>query len=85
MSEPLRVLQIMGIVESGGVEAVIMNYYRHIDKSKVQFDFVREKGNSTFSLVKYTLVEQLTNGIEKASSIVFGGDLVRGKNMQWKI
>ena len=24
---------------------------------KVQFDFVREKGNSTFSLVKYTLVE----------------------------
>ena len=29
---PIRVLQIMGIVESGGVEAVIMNYYRHIDK-----------------------------------------------------
>lgn len=43
---PVRVLQIMGIVESGGVEAVIMNYYRHIDKSKVQFDFVMHKGSN---------------------------------------
>lgn len=42
----IRVLQIMGIVESGGVEAVIMNYYRHIDKSKVQFDFVMHKGGN---------------------------------------
>ena len=46
MSEPLRVLQIMGIVESGGVECVIMNYYRHIDRSKVQFDFVMHKGGN---------------------------------------
>ena len=46
MSKPLRVLQIMGIVESGGVEAVIMNYYRNIDKNKVQFDFVMHKGGN---------------------------------------
>ena len=46
MGNPLRVLQIMGIVESGGVEAVIMNYYRHIDKNKVQFDFVMHKGGN---------------------------------------
>lgn len=38
--EPIRVLQIIGIVCGGGVEAVIMNYYRHIDRSKVQFDFI---------------------------------------------
>lgn len=38
--EPIRVLQIIGIVCGGGVEAVIMNYYRHIDRSRVQFDFV---------------------------------------------
>lgn len=38
--EPIRVLQIIGIVCGGGVEAVIMNYYRHIDRSQVQFDFV---------------------------------------------
>ena len=45
-SVPIRVLQIMGIVESGGVEAVIMNYYRHVDKNKVQFDFVMHKGGN---------------------------------------
>lgn len=46
MCSPLRVLQIMGIVESGGVEAVIMNYYRNIDKNKVQFDFVMHEGSN---------------------------------------
>lgn len=39
-SKPIRVLQILGIVAGGGVEAVIMNYYEHIDKNQVQFDFV---------------------------------------------
>lgn len=39
-NQPIRVLQIIGIVCGGGVEAVIMNYYRHIDRSQVQFDFV---------------------------------------------
>ena len=43
---PVKVLQIMGIVESGGVEAVIMNYYLHIDRSKVQFDFVMHQGSN---------------------------------------
>lgn len=37
--QPIRVLQIMGIVCGGGVESVIMNYYRNIDRTKVQFDF----------------------------------------------
>lgn len=35
-----RVL-VFGITNNpGGVESVIMNYYRHIDRSKVQFDFL---------------------------------------------
>lgn len=38
--EPIRVLQIIGFVCGGGVEAVIMNYYRNIDRNKVQFDFI---------------------------------------------
>jgi glycosyltransferase EpsF len=36
---PKRVAQVMGIMNSGGVEAVVMNYYRAIDRSTVQFDF----------------------------------------------
>ena len=35
---PIVVAQIMGKWVGGGVEAVIMNYYRHIDRSKIQFD-----------------------------------------------
>ena len=38
--EPIRVAQIMGKWLGGGVESVVMNYYRHIDKNKVQFDFI---------------------------------------------
>lgn len=39
MQEPIRVAQIMGKLWAGGVEMVVFNYYRAIDKSKVQFDF----------------------------------------------
>ncbi|MEG1524102.1 MAG: glycosyltransferase family 1 protein [Clostridia bacterium] len=37
--EPIHVAQVTGIMNSGGVEAVVMNYYRAIDRTKVQFDF----------------------------------------------
>lgn len=43
IKEPIRVLQIVGLACNGGVEAVVLNYYRHMDKSKVQFDFVVHK------------------------------------------
>lgn len=38
--KPIRVLQIFTILNRGGAETNIMNYYRHIDRSKVQFDFL---------------------------------------------
>lgn len=37
---PIRVAQVMGKMLGGGVESVVMNYYRHIDRNKVQFDFL---------------------------------------------
>lgn len=40
MSEPIRVCEFVGNMNGGGVEAVVMNYYRHVDRSRVQFDFV---------------------------------------------
>lgn len=45
MKEPIRVLQIIGIVAGGGVEAVVLNYYKHIDRTKVQFDFIVHNDN----------------------------------------
>ena len=40
MDKPIRVLHVIGIMNRGGAETMIMNLYRHIDRSKVQFDFV---------------------------------------------
>lgn len=38
-NKPIKVAQIMGKLWAGGVEMVVFNYYREIDKSKIQFDF----------------------------------------------
>lgn len=40
MDKPIRVLHVIGIMNRGGAETMIMNLYRHIDREKVQFDFV---------------------------------------------
>lgn len=40
LNKPIRIAMIMGKMIGGGVEAVVMNYYRFIDKSSVQFDFI---------------------------------------------
>lgn len=39
ITQPVRIAQVLGESQNGGVEAVIRNYYRFIDRSKYQFDF----------------------------------------------
>lgn len=41
--EPIRVLQYIGSLEAGGSQSMIMNIYRNIDRSKVQFDFAVDR------------------------------------------
>ena len=36
----MRVLQVFGKLDRGGAESMIMSYYREIDRTKIQFDFV---------------------------------------------
>lgn len=43
MTQPIRVLQVFSILNRGGGETMIMNYYRHIDRSRVQFDFLVQR------------------------------------------
>ena len=45
-NKPIVIAQIMGKWIGGGVEAVIMNYYRHIDRTKVQFDFICDEDST---------------------------------------
>lgn len=51
MSEPIRVLQVVTHMNRGGLENMIMNYYRKIDRTKVQFDFLthRAEENQDFA------------------------------------
>lgn len=34
----IRVLHIMGCSDAGGISSVVLNYYRHMDRTKVHFD-----------------------------------------------
>lgn len=36
----IRILQIVTNMNRGGLETMIMNYYRNIDRTKIQFDFL---------------------------------------------
>mgnify|MGYP002522799077 CR=1 FL=1 len=44
MEEPIRILHIVGRMGQGGIESLIMNLYRNIDRDKVQFDFLCHEG-----------------------------------------
>ena len=35
-----RVLQVVGSLNAGGMEKMILNYYKNINKEKIQFDFL---------------------------------------------
>lgn len=37
---PIRVLQVVTVMNRAGLETMLMNYYRAIDRTKVQFDFL---------------------------------------------
>ena len=54
--EPIRVAHIIGKWLGGGVEAVVMNYYRHIDRTKIQFDFLCDEDSTN---IPYEEIEQL--------------------------
>ncbi len=38
--EPIRVLQVLGTLNLGGAESRVMDLYRNMDRSKIQFDFL---------------------------------------------
>lgn len=54
--EPIRIAQIVGKWIGGGVEAVVMNYYRHLDHSKIQFDFICDDDSTN---IPYDEIEKL--------------------------
>ena len=80
MSEkkPIIVAQVMGKWLGNGVESVIMNYYRHLDHSKIQFDFIcdedstripydeiKKLGGRVFLVPKYQNLPKYLKALEK--------------------
>ena len=55
-NEPIRVAQIIGKWLGGGVEAVVLNYYRFIDKTKIQFDFICDSDSTD---IPYNEIESM--------------------------
>lgn len=43
-----RVLQVVAVMNQGGAENMIMNYYRAADKSKIQFEFFSALSQTRF-------------------------------------
>ncbi len=63
----IRVLQVIGVMDRGGAETMLMNLYRAMDRSKIQFDFlvheqregdydaeIRELGGRFFRVPRFT-------------------------------
>lgn len=64
-NKPIRIAQIMGKWFGGGVESVVMNYYRYIDKNRIQFDFICDEDSTD---IPYDEIEKLGGKVILVSS-----------------
>ena len=44
----IRILHVIGSLNNGGSQAMVMNLYRNIDRSKIQFDFIVDRSDELF-------------------------------------
>lgn len=51
-----RIAVVMGKMHSGGKKNLVMEYYRHIDREKIQFDFICDSDSNA---IPYEEIEQL--------------------------
>lgn len=45
---PIRILHMIGSLNIGGSQAMVMNLYRKIDRTKIQFDFIIDRPDELF-------------------------------------
>ncbi len=46
--ECIRILHMIGSLEIGGSQAMVMNIYRNIEREKIQFDFIVDSSNEQY-------------------------------------
>ena len=79
MKMPIRILQITGGMNMGGIENFIMNIYRNIDRERVQFDFlIHQEEKQIFE----DEIEKLGGKIYRIPSIRKSGYFKYKKNLK---
>ena len=65
----IRVAIVVGKMDSGGKKNLIMEYYRHIDRNKVQFDFICDSDSQAIPKeeIDYTEVDPKIRSVADAS------------------
>lgn len=48
----IHILQSVSNMDRGGIESMLMNYYRHLDRTRFQFDFLVNKKKSGFLMTR---------------------------------
>ena len=51
----IRILHSVSNMDRAGIETMLMNYYRYMDKSKVQFDFLCNKKKTGAYIASFSI------------------------------
>lgn len=79
VQEPLRVLHAIGSLNQGGSQSFVMNLYRAMDRSLVQFDFVIEHPGELYHAEE---IERLGGRVFELESLTSGNMLRYAR--QWR-
>lgn len=72
LKSPIRILHMIAVLEMGGTQSMIMNLYRVIDRSKVQFDFIIDHPDKD---------NELRDEIESLGGRIYSFPTFNGKNI----
>ena len=78
-NKQIRILQYIGSLNIGGSQSMIMEIYRKIDKSKIQFDFIIDRKNETLYEDE---ILKLGGRVYKFNSCVKGYNIIQFKK-EW--
>ena len=77
---PVRGLNLFTSLNRGGAETMVMNYYRHIDRTRVQFDFLvhREERGDPCVLFRASGVPHPARAYVRAGAVRLSGGKADG-------
>lgn len=73
MSQQIRILHMIALLEMGGTQSMIMNLYREIDRNKIQFDFIVDYPDKCTEMRKE---------IESLGGKIYSFPRFKGRNIQ---